>query len=96
MVDNKKIRASRISLNQKFAVPCAERLGNHLAWSRMYGRLSLACSHACARYAVAVNVVDVMEDNEVRLVWRKRMLGGAARAAHERNGNKKQEAAHAI
>jgi hypothetical protein len=43
-----------------------------------------------------VNVVDVMEDKEVRLVWRKRMLGGAARAGRERNGSKKQEAAHTI
>jgi hypothetical protein len=56
VVDNEEIRAGRISLNQKFTIPIAERLGNYLACLRMYGWLSLARSHACAGYTVAVNV----------------------------------------
>ena len=62
----------------------------------MYGRLSTACSDTGARYAVTVNVIDVMEDEEVRLVGRKRVVGRAARAGRERNGGKKREAAHTI
>ena len=90
--DDKKIRASRISLNQKFTVPCAKRLSNHLAWLRMYGGLSFACSHARARNAVAANVIDVMEGKKVRLVGWKRMLGCAARSARERNRQRETNA----
>jgi hypothetical protein len=47
---------------QTSAVPIAERLGKHLASLRIYGGLSMAGSDACARYAVASKVIDVMKN----------------------------------
>jgi hypothetical protein len=80
-----------ISLNQELAVPIAERLGKHLASLRIYRGLFLAGSDACARYAVASNVIDVMKNEKVRLIWRHRTLRRAARAAAEHNRSKKKK-----
>lgn len=95
-VDDKKIRARWISLDQEFAVPCAEGLGDHLARLRMYRGFAMARAYAGTSYAVALNIIDVMENKEVRLVWRNRMLRRAARATRERNGSKKQGTGHTI
>lgn len=68
MVNNKKIGASRISLDQKFTVPCAERLGNHLALLWMYigcpwharpQRLPLVLSQAALRRRAATDCVNL-------------------------------------
>jgi hypothetical protein len=63
VVDNKEIRADRISLNEKFAVPCAESLGEDLARLGTYSWLPVAGSNACARDSLAMNIIDVMQDD---------------------------------
>jgi hypothetical protein len=90
MVDDKKIRPGRIGLDQEFAVPRAESLGNHLARLRMYGGFSVARAYTGTSDALTANVINVVEDDEIWLVC------GRARVTCERNGNEKQAAAHTI
>lgn len=96
VIDDKKIRAAWISLDQEFAVPCAESLSNHLAWLGMYRGFAAARAYAGTSDALAAKVINVMENNQVRLVWRTPMLDIAARAAHGGGSSKKQEACHTI
>ncbi len=56
----------------------------------MYGRLPVARSDACTRDALAANVIDVMEDDEVRLIC------GRTRATHERSGSENEAESHTI